>query len=76
MKFELVPMWHTGWKWFSTWAFALVFFLATVPLPPEVVALLPPVVQKNLIAVISICGLILRFVRQAPPKDFGAGKSE
>lgn len=67
MKFELVPMWQTGWKWFSNWAFMLIVFLATVPMPPEVLALLPPIVQKHLIAVVAVCGLILRFVKQKPP---------
>ena len=67
MKFELVPMWQTGWKWFSNWAFMLIVFLATVPMPPEVVAMLPPVIQKYLIAIVAVCGLILRFVKQKPP---------
>ena len=67
MKLELVPKWQTGWKWFSNWAFMLIVFLATVPLPPEVVAMLPPVIQKYLIAIVAVCGLVLRFVKQKPP---------
>ena len=70
MKFELVPMWRTGWKWFSNWAFMIIVFLATVPLPPEVVAMLPPTIQKYLIAIVAICGLVLRFVKQKPPVGF------
>ncbi|QRO13095.1 hypothetical protein I6J32_10960 [Moraxella osloensis] len=70
MKFELVPMWKTGWKWFSNWAFMLIVFLATVPLPPEVVALLPLFIQKNLIAIVAVCGLVLRFVKQKTPVGF------
>lgn len=70
MKFELVPRWQTGWKWFSNWAFMLIMFLATVPLPPEVVSLLPPVIQKNLIAIVAICGLVLRFIKQKTPKHY------
>ena len=67
MKFniKLVDNWQTGYKWFSNWAFMLIVFLATTPLPPEVVALLPPIVQKHLIAVVAVCGLVLRFVKQA-----------
>ena len=63
-KLELVKHWQTGWRWFSTWAFALIVFLASTPLPPEVVALLPEWVQRHLIAVVAVCGLVLRFVRQ------------
>ena len=70
MKFELVPMWRTGWKWFSNWAFMIIVFLATVPLPPEVVAMLPPVIQKYLIAIVAVCGLVLRFVKQKPPIEY------
>ncbi|PKZ68291.1 hypothetical protein CYJ96_09110 [Moraxella osloensis] len=75
MKFELVPKWQTGWKWFSNWAFMIIVFLATVPVPPEVIALLLPAVQKHLIAIVAICGLILRFVKQAPPKTFEVEKN-
>ena len=75
MKFELVPKWQTGWKWFSNWAFMLIVFLATVPMPPEVIALLPPTIKKHLIAIVAICGLILRFVKQAPPKTFEVEKN-
>ena len=70
MKFELVPKWQTGWKWFSNWAFMIIVFLATVPMPPEVVAMLPPTIQKYLIAIVAICGLVLRFVKQKPPVGF------
>ena len=76
MKFELVPKWQTGWKWFSNWAFMLIVFLATVPMPPEVIALLPPTIQKHLIAIVAICGLILRFVKQASSNTFEVEKRE
>lgn len=65
MKLQLVKNWQTGWKWFSTWAFAVIVFLATVPLPPEVVALLPTPIQDKLVALVAVCGLILRFVKQS-----------
>lgn len=64
-KLQLVKDWQTGWKWFSTWAFAVIVFLATVPLPPEVVALLPTPIQDKLVALVAVCGLILRFVKQS-----------
>lgn len=65
MKLGLVKNWQTGWQWFSTWAFAVIVFLATVPLPAEIIALLPTPLQDKLVAVVAICGLILRFVKQS-----------
>ncbi len=62
---RVVTDWKNGWKWFSNWAFVAVVFLATEPLPPEVIALLPPVVQDRLIAIVAIAGLLLRFVSQS-----------
>lgn len=64
MKIKLVQDWQRGWRWFSTWAFALVIFLASVDLPPEVLALIPPVMQDKLTAVVAVCGLVLRFINQ------------
>ncbi|MBE9577865.1 MULTISPECIES: hypothetical protein [Moraxella] len=64
-QITMVDNWQTGYKWFSTWAFAIIVFLATVPLPPEIVQLLPPVIQDKLTAIVAVCGLILRFVKQA-----------
>ena len=61
----LVDNWQTGYKWFSNWAFMLIIFLATTPLPPEVVDILPPIIQDKLTAIVAVCGLILRFVRQS-----------
>lgn len=63
----LVDNWKTGYKWFSTWAFMLIVFLATTPLPPEVVDILPPIIQDKLTAIVAVCGLILRFVKQSNP---------
>lgn len=62
---KLVKDWRSGWKWFSNWAFVLVLFLTAEPLPPELVTLLPVVVQDNLIRIVAAAGLILRFVGQS-----------
>lgn len=62
-----VDNWQDGWRWFSSWAFVLIVFLATTPLPPEVVDILPPIIQDKLTAIVAVCGLILRFVKQSNP---------
>lgn len=64
---KLVDNWQTGYKWFSNWAFILIVFFATTPLPPEITGLLPPVIQDKLTAIVAVCGLILRFVKQTKP---------
>ncbi|MFB2539061.1 hypothetical protein [Acinetobacter sp. c3-l95] len=64
-KIKLVKNWRDCWKWFSTWAFAMIVFLASTPLPPEVMALLPESIQHNLIAIVAVCGLLLRFINQS-----------
>lgn len=64
MKLKLVDNWKNGYKWFSSWAFVVIIFLATTPLPSEVVALFPITVQDKLTALVAVCGFILRFVRQ------------
>lgn len=63
-KIQLVKNWRQGWKWFSAWAFALIVFLATVPLPQEFLMLLPERCREYVVAVVAVCGLILRFVNQ------------
>lgn len=65
MKIKPVESWKHGWRWFSNWAFVLVVFLATTPLPPELLMLLPEENQKNLIAIVGIAGFILRFIDQS-----------
>lgn len=65
MAIKLVDNWQTGYKWFSSWAFVVIVFLATTPLPPEITGLLPPVVQDQMTAIVAVCGLILRFVKQS-----------
>lgn len=65
MKIKPVENWKHGWKWLSNWAFVLVVFLATTPLPTELLMLLPEENQKTLIAIVGIAGFILRFIDQS-----------
>lgn len=65
MKIKPVESWRHGWKWLSNWAFVLVVFLATMPLPPELLMLLPEENQKQAIAIVAFAGLILRFIDQS-----------
>lgn len=65
MKLHIVENWRSGWRWFSVWAFAVIVFLATTPLPPEVVAILPKPLADNLVTVVAVCGLVLRFINQS-----------
>lgn len=65
MKIKLVENWQQGWKWLSNWAFLLVIYLATTPLPPELLMLLPAENQNQVIFVTGIAGLILRFIDQS-----------
>lgn len=65
MKIKPVKNWREGWKWLSNWAFVLVIFLATTPLPPEILVLVPEENQKHVIAIVAVAGLILRFINQS-----------
>lgn len=65
INIALVDNWQTGYKWFSSWAFVVIVFLATTPLPPEITDLLPPIIQDRLTTIVAMCGLILRFVKQS-----------
>lgn len=62
---NLVEDWRSGWKWFSSWMFLLVMFLAAEPLPPELMAVLPERAQNVLIVIAAVAGLLLRFVKQS-----------
>lgn len=68
MKNILVTNWRTGWKWFSNWAFVLIVFIATVPIPPEILNLLPSEKREYLMAMVAVAGLILRFINQTKPE--------
>lgn len=76
MKFniKLVDNWQTGYKWFSNWAFIVIVFLASTPLPPEITGLLPTVIQDKLTVIVAVCGLILRFIKQSNPHTADAGQ--
>lgn len=77
MKNILVTNWRTGWRWFSNWAFVLIVFIATVPIPPEILNLLPSEKREYLMAMVAVAGLMLRFINQtkAPPKTKRTRKS-
>ncbi len=70
MKIKPVKNWQEGWKWLSNWAFVLVIFLATTPLPPEILVLVPEENQKHVIAIVAVAGLILRFINQSKNKEW------
>ena len=73
----LVNNWQSGWKWFSSWAFALIIFFATVPVPDEILAILPEDKKNLLLAFLAFAGLLLRFINQSAvlskqqEKDYG-----
>lgn len=69
MNIRLVDNYQKGLKWFSTWAFALIVFIGTTPLPSELLALLPSGTKDKLLACVALCGLVLRFVAQDNPKN-------
>lgn len=68
MKTIFVQNWKTGWRWFSNWAFMLIIFIATVPIPPEILSILPNEKRNILTAVVAFFGLILRFINQSKPE--------
>lgn len=68
MKPIFVQNWKTGWRWFSNWAFMLIIFIATVPIPPEILSILPDEKRNILTAVVAFFGLILRFINQSKPE--------
>lgn len=67
MAIRLVDNYKKGLKWFSTWAFALIVFLGTTPLPPELLSLLPDGAKDKVLAMVALCGLVLRFIAQDKP---------
>lgn len=79
MRLKIVEDWRSGWRWFSVWGFALIVFFATTPLPPEIIRLLPTPIADNLVSIVAVCSLILRFVQQTDPANtkyrFGGDKS-
>ena len=66
---RLVENWRKGWMWLSNWMFALIAYVAVYGIPPEVMALLPVESQTKVIAVLSVLGVIFRFINQFKPKS-------
>lgn len=64
----VVSNWRTGWLWLSNWVFAVIGYIAVFGIPPEVMTLLPVESQTKVIAVLSVIGLIFRFINQSKPK--------
>lgn len=69
-KPTIVKNWRQGLRWFSTWGFVLIVFFATMPLPPELIGILPKPLADNLVAFVAVCGLVLRFVNQSKITNF------
>ena len=72
----LVSNWRSGWKWISSWTFALIAYIAVYGIPPEIMSLLPVGSQTKVIAVLSIIGMICRFINQSKPKPLLDVKGE
>ncbi|WP_419348286.1 hypothetical protein [Acinetobacter defluvii] len=64
----LVQNWRKGWLWLSNWVFAAIGYIAVFGIPPEVMALLPVESQTKVIAVLSVLGVIARFIDQSRKK--------
>ena len=63
----MVGNWRNSWKWFSTWAFLLIVFIATVPIPEQFLAVLPEHIRQAVVAAVAIVGWVLRFINQTQP---------
>ena len=72
----LVQNWRKGWMWLSNWVFAAIGYIAVFGIPPEVMALLPVESQTKVIAVLSVLGVIFRFINQSKPKPLLDVKGE
>ncbi|ENX20174.1 hypothetical protein F892_03097 [Acinetobacter vivianii] len=63
----LVPNWKHGWKWISTWLFALIGYIQLYGIPPELLQLLPGSTQPQITALLAVMGFAFRFVNQSKP---------
>ena len=72
----LVQNWRKGWMWLSNWVFAAIGYIAVFGIQPEVMALLPVESQTKVIAVLSVLGVIFRFINQSKPKPLLDVKGE
>lgn len=64
----LVQNWRKGWLWLSNWVFAAIGYIAVFGIPPEVMALLSVESQTKVIAILSVLGVIFRFINQSKAK--------
>lgn len=61
----LVDDWKQGWKWFSTYAFLIIAYVAQFGVPQEIIDVVPLEHRGKIITVVALCGLIFRFVKQS-----------
>jgi len=61
----LVSNWRQGWRWFSNLALGAIVAINTAPLPPEVIAALPPDTQSKVTIGLAVLGIVGRFINQA-----------
>lgn len=66
---RLVENWQQGWRWFSNIAMTAIVAINTAPIPPELVAVLPPDTQQKVTISLAVLGLIGRFIKQEMPKQ-------
>lgn len=60
-----VNNWQQGWKWVSTYAFLIITFLTVTPIPPELMEMLPTLLQDKLVPIVAFVGLLFRFIDQS-----------
>ena len=61
----LVDDWKHGWKWFSTYAFLIIAYVANFGVPQEIVDIVPLEHKGKIVTIAALCGLIFRFVKQS-----------
>lgn len=60
----VVQNWRRGWLWLSNWMFAAIAWVAIYGVPPEIIALIPEANRENFIPMMSVLGIICRFIDQ------------
>lgn len=73
MKLRLVDDWRNGWRFYSTWAFALLLAAPDAYSGLQALGLLDapgiPLAFANLVRGLAVLGTLARFVRQQKPED-------
>lgn len=64
----IVQNWRRGWMWLSNWMFAVIAWVAFYGIPPELLALIPEANRENVIPILSVLGVICRFIDQSRRK--------